>query len=190
MALLTTDERKTRFKFLGLGEYNSTNIKKFQKQAFPNLSKEWDGVYGTKTDNALRHFYNVRKVTKNFEPSEFRCPCGRCTGYPTFMKQVELKHLQAIRDHYNRPMRITSGIRCEFENQKSGGVPNSGHLTGYACDFSMRGVTDTISNRIEALSWIKKQPSHKFTYGAHMKDSDGLYRLARSMGNAMHTETK
>ena len=96
--MLTKAERKARFKYLGLGEYNTENIKKFQKMAFPTLPKEWDGVYGSKTDNALRHFYNVRKVTKNFAPSEFRCPCGRCTGYPTFMRQVELKHLQRIRE--------------------------------------------------------------------------------------------
>lgn len=190
MALLTKDERKARFKFLGLGEYNTENIKKFQKMAFPTLPKEWDGVYGSKTDNALRHFYNVRKVTKNFEPTEFKCPCGRCTGYPTFMKQVELKHLQSIRDHYGKPMKITSGLRCEYENRRSGGVPNSGHLKGYAADFYMAGVTDSVPSRNKALAWIRKQPHHKFTYGAYMVDSDGCYRSARSMGNAMHTETK
>lgn len=190
MALLTKDQIKTRFKYLGLGEYNTENIKKFQKMAFPSKSNEWDGIYGSKTDNALRHFYNVRKTTKNFEPAEFKCPCGRCTGYPTFMKQVELKHLQSIRDHYGKPMKITSGLRCEYENRRSGGVPNSGHLKGYAADFYMPGVTDSVPNRNKALAWIKKQPHHKFTYGAYMVDSDGCYRSARSMGNAMHTETK
>lgn len=190
MALLTKDERKTRFKYLGLGEYNAANIKKFQKIAFPDLPKEWDGIWGQKSDNALRHFYNVRKVTSNFEPAEFRCPCKRCTGYPTFMRQVELKHLQRIRDHYGKPMKITSGIRCEYENRKSGGVSNSGHLKGMAADFYMAGVTDSVPNRNKALVWIKKQPHHKFTYGAYMVDSDGCYRSAKSMGNAMHTETK
>ena len=190
MALLTKAERKTRFEFLGLGEYNAENIKAFQKMAFPSLPKEWDSVYGTKTDNALRHFFNVRKTTKNFSPEEFRCPCGHCTGYPTFMKQVELKHLQRIRNHYDKPMKITSGIRCEYENRKSGGVSNSGHLTGYAADFYMAGVTDTAAHRKNALAWIKKQPHHKFTYGAYMAGSDGIYRTAKNMGQAMHTETK
>ena len=188
--MLTKAERKARFKYLGLGEYNSANIKKFQKMAFPTLPKEWDSVYGTKTDNALRHFFNVRKATKNFEPTEFRCPCGRCTGYPTFMRQVELKHLQRIRDHYGKPMKITSGLRCEYENRRSGGVSNSGHLKGYAADFYMAGVTDTVAHRKNALAWIKKQPHHKFTYGAYMAGSDGVYRTAKKMGQAMHTETK
>lgn len=189
MALLTTEQRKARFKFLGLGEYNSANIKKFQKKAFPSLPKEQDGKYGTNTDRALRHFYNVRKVTKNFEPEEFKCNCGRCTGYPTYMKQVELKHIQKIRTHYGKPMVITSGLRCAAENRRVGGVTNSGHLKGYAVDFYMKGVTETIAQRKKALSWIVKQENHEFTYGAYMTDSKGTYRTASGMGNAMHTET-
>ena len=190
MALLTKAQRKTRFKFLKLGEYNAENIRKFQKRAFPGRPREWDGVYGSKTDKALRHFYNVQKVTKNFEPSEFKCRCGRCTGYPTFMRQVELKHAQRIRDHYGKPMEITSGIRCEYENAKVGGAASSGHLKGYAVDFYMAGVTDTVANRKRALAWIKRQPHHKYTYGANMVDSDGYYRTRETMGHAMHTETK
>lgn len=190
MALLTVEQRQTRFKFLGLGDYTTANIKKFQKMAFPTMPKEWDSVYGTKTDKALRHFYNVRKTTKNFEPTEFRCTCGRCTGYPTYMKQKELIHLQAIRDHFKVPMIVTSGLRCAYENRRVGGIANSSHLTGYACDFYAKGVTDTVANRTKSMAWIVKQPNHKFTYGAYMKDSDGLYRSSGGMGNAMHTEVR
>ena len=189
MALLTKEQRKTRFKFLGLGEYNEKNILKFQKMAFPGHKSEWDSKYGVNTDRALRHFYNVRKMTKDFSPEEFRCTCGRCTGYPSWMKQVELQHLQKIRTHYGKPMIITSALRCPYENSRVGGVANSGHLKGYAADFYMQGVTDTVANRRKTLNWIVKQPNHQFTYGAYMKDSDGLYREASGMGNAMHTET-
>ena len=66
MALLNKDDRRIRLKYLGYGEYNSENIKKFQKKAFPNQPKQQDGKYGTNTDRALRHFYNVKKCTKNF----------------------------------------------------------------------------------------------------------------------------
>ena len=188
MALLTVEQRKIRFKYLGLGSYNKANIKKFQKIAFHDQPEEWDGVYGSKTDKALRHFYNVKKNTKNFEPQEFRCKCGRCTGYPTYLKKVEALHIQRIRTHYGKPMKITSGLRCEFGNKQAGGVENSGHLKGYAVDFYIEGVTDTVGHRKKAMPYITSLPNHEFTYGAHMKGSDGKYREASGMGNAMHTE--
>lgn len=188
MALLTTKARQNRFKKLGYGDYNKANLIKFQKLAFPNDKKQWDGIYGTQTDNALRTFYNCSLV-KDFEPQEFRCTCGRCSGYPSFMKQVELKHLQRIRNHYKKPVEITCGLRCPAENSAVGGIPNSSHMRGYAADIHISGVTDTPAQRTEALKWIEKQPNHQFTYGAYMYDSEGKYRTAAGMGNAMHTET-
>lgn len=189
MALLTVAERERRLRYLGYGEYNKTNTKKFQKDAFPNDPKQWDSKWGINTDRAARTFYNVKKCTKDFSPEEFRCTCGHCTGYPTFMKQVELKHLQKIRTHYKKPMTITSGMRCSYENSRVGGVRNSGHTRGYAADFYIKGVTDTVANRKKAMSYIKKLDDHEFTYGAYMADSHGMYRTAAGMGNAMHTET-
>lgn len=82
------------------------------------------------------------------------------------------------------------GCAVLFRIQKSEVYPNSSHLKGYAADFYIAGVTDTVPNRNKALKWIKAQPNHKFTYGAYMVDSDGAYRSAASMGNAMHTETE
>lgn len=186
---MTNAKRQEIFEYLGLGKVNKTNIKRFQKTAFSD-PKEHDGIAGPKTDNALFHWYNVRKNTKNFRPEEFKCRCGRCTGYPTYMKVNELKHIQTIREHYGKPMEITSGLRCAFENRRVGGVANSGHLTGRAVDFHISGVTDTVKQRKSALAWIRKLPNHKFTYGSHMKGSDGIYRTASGMGNAMHTEVK
>lgn len=191
MALLSVAKREKYFKELGLGEYNKANILKFQKMAFPRIKAQQDGIWGTNSDRALRHYYNVRKNTKDFEPEEFMCECGGryCTGYPSWMKAVELQHIQKIRTHYGKPMEITSGLRCKTQNKKVGGAGNSGHLKGYAVDFHIRGVTDTVEQRQNALKWISKQPNHEFTYGANMKDSDGVYRTASGMGNAMHTET-
>lgn len=187
MALLAINTRKKYFKNLGFGEYNTENICKLQKKYM--RASDVDGIYGSDTDKVLRHVHNCSLV-KDFKPAEFRCPCGHCTGYPTYMKQVELNHIQTIRDHYGKPMTITSGLRCSYENKKVGGVANSGHLKGYAVDFYMPEVTDSVPNRNKTLSYIKTLPNHKFTYGANMVDSDGAYRSAAGMGNAMHTETK
>ena len=190
MALLTVNERKAIFKALGLGEYNEKNIKAFQKKYMARKS-DVDGKYGVNTDNTLRTVYYVKKYTKNFKPEEFKCECGGryCCGYPSYMKPAELIHIQAIRDHYGRPITVTCGLRCRTWNSKLGGsIQNSLHLSGQAIDFYQSGVTDTLSNRKASIKWIKKQPNHHYTYGNGI-NSYGNGVSAPYMGNALHTDT-
>lgn len=191
MALLTVEKRKEFFKLLGLGSYNKTNVKKFQKIAFPKLPNEQDGAYGTKTDIALRHWVNVNQWAKNFKPEEFKCECGGkyCTGYPSWMKKVELQHLQSIRAHFGKPMKITCGLRCQkYNDSLRGSIKNSKHLSGYAADFYIAGVTDTLAGRKSAINWIKKLPNHGYTYG-NGYNSNGVNLSAGYMGDCLHTDT-
>lgn len=189
MALLTVKARKKRFEFLGL-KYNKTGIKTLQKKYFKDGDLV-DGIYGVQTDILLRHVYNVKKYTKNFTPEEFKCECGGryCNGYPTFMKRVELKNLQAIRDHYKQPMTVTCGVRCKkYNDSLAGSVPNSGHLRGYACDFSQFGVTTNLSDRKASIKWMKTLPNTEYIYGDGI-NSYGYSVYAPYMGDAMHYET-
>lgn len=190
MALLTIDERKAIFKELGLGDYNEANIKAFQKKHLYRKS-DWDGKYGTNTDNLLRTVYYTKKYTKNFSPKEFRCECGGkyCCGYPSYMKPAELIHIQKIRDHWGKPITITCGLRDKKYNASLGGsVQNSLHLKGQALDFYMSGVTDTLAHRKSAIKWIKGQSNHHYTYGNGI-NSSGYSVRAPYMGNALHTDT-
>ena len=192
MITLSDDKRKELFEYLGLGKVNKTNIKKFQRSAFGKSSSEVDGIFGPKTDTALMHWYNVFKYTKNFDPKEFKCECGGryCTGYPDYMKPNELKNIQAIRNHWGRPITVTCGLRCKTYNRKlNGSIQNSKHLTGQAIDFYQLGVTDTLANRKKAIKWIKKLPNHTYTYGNGI-NSYGYSVRAPYMGNALHTDTK
>ena len=191
MALLTEAERKDIFSYLGLGNYNKTNIKKFQKQ-YMKRSSDIDGIYGPNTDNALRTVYNVKKYTKNFSPSEFDCDCnGRyCCGYPAAMDPNVLKNIQAIRDHWGKPIIVTCGLRCRSINARTGGsVQNSKHIYGKAIDFYQMGVTDTLAHRKSSIKWIKKLPNQTYTYGNGI-NSYGNYVSAPNMGNALHTDVK
>lgn len=188
MALLTEAQRKKRFEYLGLGEYNEANIRKFQKKYL--RKQDVDGEWGIDSDNALRHVYNVKRYTKSFAPEEFKCDCGGryCTGYPTYMKKAELINLQKIRNHYGVPMKVTQGVRCTGRNRElRGSVVNSGHLKGYACDFYMGGVTDTLANRKAAIKWMKKLDNTEYIYGNGI-NSNGYAVNAPYMGNAMHYE--
>ena len=188
MALLTEEQRKQRFEYLGLGEYNEANIRKFQRKYL--RKQDVDGEWGIDSDNALRHVYNVKRYTKSFAPEEFKCDCGGryCTGYPTYMKKAELINLQKIRNHYGVPMKVTQGVRCTGRNRElRGSVVNSGHLKGYACDFYMSGVTDTLANRKAAIKWMKKLDNTEYIYGNGI-NSNGYAVNAPYMGNAMHYE--
>ena len=189
MALLTVEKRKAYFKKLGLGEYNKANIEKLQKKYL--RKKDVDGKYGTDTDRLLRHVYNCSLVP-NFKPEEFKCECGGkyCTGYPSYMKQVELRNLQSIRNHYGKPMTITCGLRCKpYNNKLRGSIQNSKHLTGYAADFHIDGVTDTLAQRKAAIKWIRKLPNHHYTYGDGYNSNNVKLLSAGYMGDALHTDT-
>lgn len=189
MALLSREKRQEYFKFLGLGEYDNTSIHKFQKMAFKD-KMQWDSQYGTKTDIALRHFRNVKKYAPSFKPEEFRCTCGHCNGYPTWMRRNELELIQSIRDHWNRPITVTCGLRCKWYNSRlSGSIANSKHCQGLAIDFYQKGVTDTLANRKKALNWIKKQPNFTYGYGDGI-NSYGYRVSAPYMGNALHVDCK
>lgn len=189
--MLTIKKRKEFLKRLGL-TYDKAGITKLQNKYFTR-SKDKTRKYDKNTDTLLRHVINVECHTKNFEPEEFKCECGGryCTGYPDRMKVKELKLLQEIRDHYKKPVIVTSGLRCERYNAElAGSVPNSPHLTGYATDFYMAGVTDTPERRQLAISHIKKMRYHHYSYGSLCKDSGGVYRVSRNMGNAIHVDAR
>lgn len=191
MALLTVAERKAIFKELGL-TYNKANIQALQRK-YMWRSSDVDGIYGPNTDNMLRTVYNTLKYTKNFDPKEFRCECGGryCCGFPSYMKPHELITIQAIRDHWGRPITVTCGMRDATYNRKlNGSVANSKHLTGSAIDFYQRGVTDTLTNRKMAIRWMKRNlPYLNYAYGNGI-NSSGYSVRAPYMGNALHVDTK
>lgn len=191
MALLTVAERKAIFKELGL-TYNKANIQALQRK-YMWRSSDVDGIYGPNTDNMLRTVYNTLKYTKNFDPKEFRCECGGryCCGFPSYMKPHELITIQAIRDHWGRPITVTCGMRDATYNRKlNGSVANSKHLTGSAIDFYQKGVTDTLANRKMAIKWMKKNlPYLNYAYGNGI-NSSGYSVRAPYMGNALHVDTK
>ena len=63
---------------------------------------------------------------------------------PTTQKMINLVYLAAyvlepLRVAMGRPIRISSGYRCEKLNTAVGGVRNSQHLKGQAADISIEG---------------------------------------------------
>ena len=171
-----------------LAELGYASVKAFQLAVM--YPKYVDGKYGQQTENALISAINVKRNTKNFNVKEFRCECGGryCCGYPATLKVEMLRNIQAIRDHYGRPITVTCGLRDKTYNSKLGGsIQNSLHLSGRAVDFYQQGVTDTLANRKRSIKWIKTLPNHHYTYGNGI-NSYGNGVRAPYMGNALHTD--
>lgn len=74
-----------------------------------------------------------------FKRSEFRCPCGRCGGFPVEPQESIVRTVDEIRYRLGIPISIVdgggSGVRCAAHNAEVGGVANSQHLFGLAADL-------------------------------------------------------
>jgi len=88
-------------------------------------------------------------LTLDFDAYEFRCRCMNCiykNGKAIDRELVD--KLQIIRGIYNKPMPITSGVRCVKHNTFVGGAKASYHLPSQgalACDV---GVTERMGRII------------------------------------------
>ena len=101
------------------------------------------------------------KDFKNFTMSELKCKCGGryCNGYPTGFSYELLGQLQQIRNHFGKPVMITSAVRCKQHNKNVGGISNSKHLEGKAVDFYVKGITYK-----KLYSYVKTLPHNNYTY--------------------------
>lgn len=78
---------------------------------------------------------------KHFTRPEFRCHCGKCGGFPAEMSEKLIRLADMVREHFNAPAHVSSGVRCREHNAElPGSVPNSRHLSGKAMDFRIEGI--------------------------------------------------
>lgn len=78
------------------------------------------------------------KLSKNLTRSEFKCNCGKC-DYDTIDAELVVV-IQDLRDHFNAPVKVTSGNRCPAYNMQIGGAEKSYHPRGRAADVQVAGV--------------------------------------------------
>jgi peptidoglycan hydrolase-like protein with peptidoglycan-binding domain len=153
------------------GTLSKTATKAFQK----DFGLPSNGVCDADTEKALKHSvaYGVEKkhdsstksavwsMVKHFTRDEFRCPCGKCGGFPVEPEDELVLIAEEMREAFGSAVIIVppdghsggSGVRCQSYNDSlSGSAKNSRHLLGKAFDFSAPGESAvTIENYLTKL---------------------------------------
>lgn len=89
------------------------------------------------------------KLSANFKVSEFACKDGSDT---VFISPGLVTVLQKIRDHFGKPVIITSAYRNDTFNKKVGGAGYSQHKYGMAADIYISGVSPAkIADFVETI---------------------------------------
>ena len=100
------------------------------------------------------------QLTKNFSLAELtKSQTASREGFsnrPTKAQIAKLKTLcekvlQPLRDHYGRPVIVTSGYRSPALNRAIGGSTSSQHSHGEAADFTVAGISN-----LEVCRWLEK----------------------------------
>lgn len=131
-----------------------------------------DGIIGDNTYSLLNTNINSWNTIKYFKKDEFTCKCG-CKLNNIDINLVKV--LDEIRMHFNKPVIITSGSRCESHNKVVGGIKNSKHLYGKAADIVINGVSTT--DVLNYTNKLVKEGKLSHTYGRTI-----------NMGNAVHVD--
>ena len=80
------------------------------------------------------------KIATNFQYKEFDCHGNGCCS-TTIVDEKLVAYVQQIRDHFGKPVTITSPYRCETHNKRVGGATKSYHMQGKAADIVVQGVS-------------------------------------------------
>jgi len=80
----------------------------------------------------------MEKLTEFFDYQEFGITDETDISIRENIKKLVVNVMDKIRTEYGMPIYITSGYRTPEHNKKVGGVANSQHIYGEACDFTGR----------------------------------------------------
>ena len=80
------------------------------------------------------------RLSTHFVSTEFDCHGSGCCSQ-TLINEKLIEYLEKIREHFGKPITITSAYRCPTHNRNVGGATGSRHSKGDAADIVVSGVT-------------------------------------------------
>jgi Uncharacterized protein conserved in bacteria len=78
------------------------------------------------------------KLSLHFTREEFAC--NHCGQLPVDPPAELLLLLEKVREHFNTPVIILGGYRCEAHNRHVGGAKNSQHKSVTAADITVQNI--------------------------------------------------
>lgn len=175
---MTTRQKQCLLAYLGYytgsidglwGDQSRAATESFQRDYLLSV----DGAFGDDTAQRIREvvasgelpvhrpqagadwWQEIRYFTRN----EFRCPCSRCGGFPAEPEEALVRLADRVREHFGKPITVSSGVRCPAHNREVGGVANSRHLRGKAMDFCVSGVAGA-----RVLAFVQSMDGVRYAY--------------------------
>lgn len=157
------------------GQQSAQATSRFQR----DFMEQADGIFGQQTEDRILQVIAGGEVPKQqeqepegfwetvryFTRGEFACKCGKCSGFPKEPDVVLVQLAERTRQHFGKPILVSSGVRCPAHNASVGGVSNSRHLLGKAMDFCVLGYSAQA-----VLDYLQTQTELRYAYAI-----DGSY---------------
>ena len=150
------------------GEKTKAACREFQRDYGLRETEGWEDAVGNSLIDAVAG--RLARAEKKegfweeirwFRREEFKCKCGGryCGGFPAEMQESVVRIADAARAHFGKPAHVVSGLRCEKWNAHEGGMANSQHMYGEACDLRIDGVDSETLRQ-----FVASQPGHRYSY--------------------------
>lgn len=101
-------------------------------------------------DNLTQHF-TLAEMTRSETAARRKIANAPGPAAIAALKALCENVLEPVREHFGRPVLVTSGYRAPTLNKAIGGSGTSQHCLGEAADFTVQGVSN-----LEVCQWIMR----------------------------------